>query len=69
MQQAQDLGAALEEAGALADRLNLQSANALEAERRALAESWREIEVLTAAAGAEKDTALAALKARCALCC
>ena len=55
---------ALEEAGALAERLDMQSANALEAERRALAESRREIEVLTAAAGADKDTALAALKAR-----
>lgn len=63
--QALQLQAALEQAGTAARTAADGAAAALDAERAALAESRREIDVLTAAAGTEKDTAFAALKARC----
>ena len=56
------LQAALEQAAAAAKSAADEAAAALGTKRAALAESRREIDVLTAAAGAEKDTALAALK-------
>lgn len=57
-----DTGAQLEDAAIAAAKAARDAAAAVEAERAALGEARREICVLAAAAGADKDTALAELK-------
>ena len=68
MNQAQELEASwkasVEALNASAERLSLDAEAELNLERARLAEARREIDVLMAAAGAEKDSALAALMAR-----
>lgn len=56
------MGAQLEDAATAAAKAARDAAAAVEAERAALGEARREICVLAAAAGADKDNALAELK-------
>ena len=62
--QVRELEARVEDAATAAARAAREAAAAVEAERSALAEARRENTVLAAAAGADKNSALAELKVR-----
>lgn len=62
--QVRELEAQVEDASSAAARAVREAAAAVEAERAVLAEARRENAVLAAAAGAEKNSALADLKVR-----
>lgn len=65
--QVRELQARLEDAASAAARAAREAAAAVKAERAALGEARRENTVLAAAAGADKNNALAELKVGCPL--